>query len=172
MDGLLPPWRGDYHCDMNVQETFWPAAPTGHLDLLDTWCNEMKAAAPRARALTRRFFGTEGTFWPSAWLPDFTLVPGWYTVQLAWSHGGWLGWLVWLRWRHSLDREWLMATGYPLLADVFRFYRANLEAGADGRLHVPLSTSPEYHDNRADAWARDPNVDIAIIRRTCDWVLG
>lgn len=171
MDGVLPPWRGDYHCDLNVQETFWPAAPTGHLDLLDAWCNEMKAAAPRARALTRRFFGTEGTFWPSAWLPDFTLVPGWYTVQLAWSHGGWLGWLVWLRWRHSLDKEWLRETGYPLLADVFRFYRANLEPGADGRLHVPLSTSPEYHDNRADAWARDPNVDIALIRRTCDWVL-
>jgi hypothetical protein len=171
MDGILPPWRGDYHCDMNVQETFWPAGPSGHLELLDCWCDEMRASAARATAFTRRFFGTEGTFWPCSWLPDFTPVPCWYTVQYAWSNGGWLGWLLWLRWRYSLDAEWLAETGYPLLADIFRFYRANLVAGTDGRLHVPLSTSPEYHGNSPDAWARDPNIDIALIRRVCDWLI-
>jgi alpha-L-fucosidase 2 len=171
MDGILPPWRGDYHSDMNVQETFWPAAPTGHLELLDCWCDEMQAAAERATACTQRFFGTEGTFWPCSWLPEFTPVPCWYTVQYAWSHSGWLGWLVWLRWRYSLDAAWLRRTGYPLLAGIFRFYRANLEVGEDGRLHVPLSTSPEYHENNPDAWARDPNIDIALIRRVCDWLV-
>jgi len=58
MDGILPPWRGDCHCDRNVQETFWPAAPSGHLELLDAWCDEMLASAPRATALTQRVFGT------------------------------------------------------------------------------------------------------------------
>jgi alpha-L-fucosidase 2 len=171
MDGLLPPWRGDYHCDMNVQETFWPAAPTGHLGLLDSWCEEMLASSPRATAFTRRFFGTEGTFWPCSWVPDFTLVPCWYTVQFAWSHGGWLGWLLWLRWRYSLDVDWLRRVGYPLLAGIFSFYRANLEPGPDGRLHVPLSTSPEYRENLPQAWAGDPNIDLALIRRTCDWLI-
>ncbi len=171
MDGILPPWRGDYHSDMNVQETFWPAAPTGHLELLDCWCEEMLASADRATAFTRCFFGTEGTFWPCSWLPDSTPVPCWYTTQYGWSHSGWLGWLVWLRWRYSLDAGWLRQTGYPLLAGIFRFYRANLKVGEDGRLHVPLSTSPEYHENSPAAWARDPNVDIALIRRVCDWLI-
>lgn len=171
MDGIRPPWRGDYHCDMNVQETFWPAAPTGHLELLDCWCEEMQASEPRATAFTRRFFGTEGTFWPCSWLPDFTPVPCWYTVQYAWSNGGWLGWLLWLRWRYSLDTAWLRRTGYPLLAGIFRFYRANLQVGTEGRLRVPLSTSPEYRENSPPAWASDPNIDIALIRRVCAWLI-
>ncbi|MBM3501354.1 MAG: hypothetical protein FJX74_22095, partial [Armatimonadetes bacterium] len=171
MDGILPPWRGDYHADMNVQETFWPACCSGHLDLLDAWCDHMRDALPQARALARRFFGTEGAFWPCSFLPGLTPAPGWYTVQFAWSSVGWLAWLVWLRWRYSLDTWWLAETGYPLVGDILRFYRANVEERADGRLHVPLSTSPEYRENQPAAWASDPAVDLALIRRCCDWVV-
>jgi hypothetical protein len=170
MDGVLPPWRGDYHGDMNVQETFWPACCSGHLELLDTWCDHMRGELPRAQALARGFFGSEGAFWPCSSLPNLTSVPCWYTVQFAWSSVGWLAWLVWLRWRYTLDRAWLADTGYPILAEVFRFYRANVEEQADGFLHVPLSTSPEYHENRPEAWAQDPAIDLALIRRCCDWV--
>jgi alpha-L-fucosidase 2 len=170
MDGVLPPWHGDYHADMNVQEIFWPACASGHLELLDTWCDLMKAEIPLAQAFTRRFFGTEGTFRPGTSLPEFTSVPCWYTVEYAWSHSGWLAWLVWLRWRYSMDRAWLAETGYPVVAEIFRFYRANLEEGEDGRLHVPLSNSPEYREDKPEAWASDPNIDLALIRRCCVWV--
>ncbi|MBT4502446.1 MAG: hypothetical protein HOC74_32230 [Gemmatimonadetes bacterium] len=171
MDGVMPPWRGDYHADMNVQETFWPACASGHLELLDAWCDYMQVCIEPAREFTRRFFGTEGTFWPCSTVPDFTLVNCWYTVQYSWSHTGWLGWLVWLRWVYSMDREWLAATGYPLMAEIFRFFAANLEEEEDGFLHVPLSTSPEYRENSPEAWCKDPNVDLALIRRCCDWVV-
>ena len=171
MDGVMPPWRGDYHGDMNVQETFWPACCSGRLELLDTWCDHMKAMLPQAQAFTRRFFGTEGAFWPCATLPGLTSVPGWHTVEYAWSSTGWLAWLVWLRWRYGMDSRWLADTGYPLVAEAFRFYRANLERQDDGRLHIPLSSSPEYADNRPEAWCQDPAIDIALIRRCCDWVL-
>lgn len=171
MDGVMPPWRDDYHADMNVQETFWPAAATGHLELLDVWCDYMKACIEPARALTKKFFGTEGTFWPCCTLPRFTLAPiHYYTTQFSWSHGGWLGWLVWIRWRYSQDIAWLRVTGYPVLSEIFRFYRANLEEGSDSRLHVPLSTSPEYKENKGEAWGPDPNMDLALIRCCCRWI--
>jgi alpha-L-fucosidase 2 len=171
MDGVLPPWRGEYAADMNLQETFWPALASGHLDLLDSWCDLMLECLPLVQAFTRRFFGTEGTFWPAAFGPRLALIRCWYTVMYAWSHSGWLAWLVWLRWRYSLDRDWLTSTGYPLVSEVFRFYRANLQEEADGCLHVPLSTSPEYRDNTPGAWCKDPNIDLALIRRCCDWVV-
>ena len=167
----MPPWRGDYHADMNVQETFWPALASGHLDLLDSWVDLMRQALPAAREFTRGFFGTEGAFWLCCTLPRYTQVPCWHTVQFAWSHSGWLMWLVWLRWRHSMDRDWLHETGYPLMAETFRFFRANLEREVDGFLHVPLSSSPEYRENKPAAWCKDPNIDLALIRRTCDWVV-
>lgn len=171
MDGVPPPWRGDYHADMNVQETFWPACVSGHLDLLDSWCDLMRDSIPAVREFTRRFFGTEGTFWICATLPEYTIAPGWHTAQFAWSNSGWLAWLVWLRWRHSLDVEWLRETGYPVVAGIFGFYRANVEEQADRRLHIPLSSSPEYRDNKPEAWCEDPSIDIALIRRCCDWVI-
>ncbi len=171
MDGVLPPWRGEYATDMNVQETFWPALASGHLDLMDCWCDFMKQCLPEAQAFTRRFFGTEGSFWPGEIAPGFVFIWGWYTVLYAWSHSGWLAWMVWLRWRYSIDLEWLAHTGYPLVAEVFRFYRANLREDDDGRLHVPLSASPEYACNTPAAWSPDPNIDLALIRRCCDWVV-
>ena len=171
MDGVMPPWRGDYHADMNVQETFWPAFASGHLELADNWCDLMHDAIPAAQEFTRRFFGTEGTFLPCCTLPNFTSVPCWHTVQFAWSHSGWLGWLVWLRWRYSMDKEWLESCGYPVISEIFRFYRANLRQEVDGHLHVPLSSSPEYRENKPVAWCKDPNIDLALIRRCCDWVV-
>jgi alpha-L-fucosidase 2 len=171
MDGRMPPWRGDYHADMNVQETFWPACATGHLDLLDSWCDLMKDCLEPAREFTRQFFGTEGTYWPCSFLPRYTFVPCWGPVQFAWSNAGWLGWLVWLRWRHSMDTAWLAHTGYPIVSEIFKFYRANLKAEDDGRLHIPLSSSPEYRENKPAAWCKDPNIDIALIRRCCEWVM-
>ncbi len=170
MDGVMPPWRGDYHADMNVQETFWPALGSGHLDLLDCWCDHMMANLAACQALTRRFFGSDGTFWVCSSLPEYVLVPCWAPVQWAWSHTGWLAHLVWLRWRYSLDTTWLAEVGYPLMAEAFRFYRANLAAGDDGRLHVPLSNSPEFRDNTPAAWCHDPNIDLALIRRCCAWL--
>jgi len=172
MDGVLPPWRGEYATNMNVQETFWPALASGHLDLMDCWCDFMRQCLPQAQTLAQRFFGTEGSFWPGQFAPQLVPIWGWYTVIYAWSHSGWLAWMVWLRWRHSMDRTWLEHTGYPLVAEVFRFYRANLRAGEDGRLHVPLSTSAEYGCNTPSAWSADPNVDLALIRRCCDWVVA
>jgi len=171
MDGVLPPWRGEYAADMNLQETFWPALASGHLDLLDSWCDLMRDCLPMVQAFTRRFFGTEGTFWPCSFGPRLALIRCWYTVMYGWSSSGWLVWLVWQRWRYSLDRAWLATTGYPLVSEVFRFYRANLQAEADGCLHVPLSTSPEYRDNTPGAWCKDPTIDLALIRRCCDWVV-
>lgn len=170
MDGVLPPWRGDYHADMNVQETFWPAYASGHLELADSWVELMRESLPEAQAYTRRFFGTEGSFWICCTLPGYTPVPCWHTVQFAWSHSGWLAWLVWLRWRHSMDTGWLRGTGYPVVSEVLRFFAANLERGEDGRLHVPLSSSPEYRENSPEAWCQDPSIDLALIRRCCDWV--
>jgi alpha-L-fucosidase 2 len=171
MDGVAPAWRGDYHSDMNVQETFWPAGATGHLELLDTWCDFMQDILPAVQAFTRRFFATEGSFYQCSMMPEYAPTAGWHTCQFAWSNTGWLAWLAWLRWRYSLDAVWLRETGYPLVAECFRFYRANLEEGPDGCLHVPLSSSPEFRENSPGAWASDPTIDLALIRRTCDWVV-
>jgi alpha-L-fucosidase 2 len=172
MDGRTPPWGGDYHTDMNVQETFWSACPTGHLDLLDVWLEFAYDLLPKAEKLTRTIFATRGAFQPCAFFPEFTVLfgGGWVPVAFAWSHTGWLAHLAWLRWRYSKDPGWLAQRGYPIVRSAFLFYSDNLEEEVDGRYHIPLSSSPEYDGPAPTAWCKDPNIDIALIRKCCDWV--
>ncbi len=172
-DGNFDPWRGDYHGNINVQETFWPAGPAGHLDLLDAWLDHLHAALPASEAFTRKVFGTAGAFMRCAFLPGAAPIGDccWDSVGLAWSTTAFLAELAWQRWRFSMDRAWLQARGYPLVKSAFVFYAENLELEADGRYHVPLSSSPEYLENLPDSWAKDPNVDLALIRRCCDWIV-
>lgn len=173
IDGNYDPWRGDYHGNINVQETLWPACPSGHLELLDVWLDHMHASLPVARDLTRKVFGTDGAFMVCAFLPGYTTISDccWDPVGLAWSTTAFLAHLAWLRWRYSMDTAWLRKCGYPIVQSAFVFYSSNLELEADGRYHVPLSSSPEYLESSPESWAKDPNVDIALIRRCCDWIV-
>ena len=61
MDGRRAPWAGDYHADMNVQEIFWPACTSGHLDLLDSWCDYMKTCVAKAQAFNDQCGDIPGT---------------------------------------------------------------------------------------------------------------
>ena len=171
MDGRIPPWRGDYHTDMNVQETFWPALPSGHLELMDVWLDFAHKNLPAAERITREIFGTEGAFQLCNLFPEYTCLLGGGPVSFAWSHTGWLAHLAWLRWRYSMDTDWLARCGYPIVRSAFLFYSANLVEEDDGRYHIPLSNSPEYDGPAPTAWCKDPNIDIALIRRSCDWIL-
>ena len=173
MNGRTPPWNGSYYADMNVEQYFSPATISGHSDLLDCWLNNYLRIMPKIKELTRAIFGTEGAFSFAVFQPDYTLVSGghWDPVNFGWSNTGWLTMFAWERWRYSMDNVWLEQVGYPLVEAAFVFYAANLAEGEDGKLHVPLSDSPEYEGGSRNAWCRDPNIDLALIRKCCDWIV-
>jgi len=173
-DGEFPPWRGDYHCDMNVQEAYWPAYSSNQLDLaqpLNRWLLEI--ASPQAEALTKRFFGVDGLWMGTAYDVRGRLLGGesnWFTAQYWLGAGGWLAQHVWWYYRYSMDEEFLRRQGYPFMKKCMQFYENILEKGGDGRLHVPLSYSPEYFSNNLESWTPDPTCDLSIIRnlaRSC-----
>ncbi len=167
-DGEIPPWRGDYHCDMNVQETYWPAYSSNQLDLvepLDRWLFEQ--VLPESEKLTRRFFGVDGVWVGTALDLKGRLLGGvsnWMTVQYWLGGGAWLGQHIWWQYAYSQDRDYLREHGYPALRKLVRFFENTLKTGPDGRLHVPLSSSPEYFSNDLEAWTPDPTCDLALIR--------
>ncbi len=167
-DGEFPPWRGDYHCDMNVQQTYWPAYSSNQLDLaepLNRWL--LETASPQAEALTKRFFGVDGLWMGGAYDVRGRLLGGksnWFTVQYWLGGGGWLAQYIWWYYRYSMDEEFLRRRGYPFMKKCMQFYENILERGGDSRLHVPLSYSPEYFSNDLKSWTPDPTGDLSIIR--------
>ncbi|WP_428951545.1 glycosyl hydrolase family 95 catalytic domain-containing protein [Streptomyces sp. cg35] len=74
---------------------------------------------------------------------------------------------VWLSYRHTMDESILRDTLYPLLRKAVAYYLHFLEPGADGRLHLPATFSPEYGGN-----TRDCNYDLMLLTWGCRTLLA
>ena len=169
-DGVLPPWRGDYHLNMNVQETYWPVYTANHLGLAEPLYDWVDRITPAVRERTQQIFGFDGVRMETALAADGTPVPGWSTVQYWPGAAAWVAHHYWLQWKYSCDVEFLRERAYPFMKLCAAFWLGYLEPDDGGTLHVPLSHSPEWHGDGASAWARDPNVDLALVRNLFAWL--
>lgn len=73
---------------------------------------------------------------------------------------------VWLHYRHTMDETLLRETLFPLLKGAVNYYRTALEEGPDGKLHLPVTYSPEYDS------APDCNYDLALLQWSCQTLLA
>ncbi len=68
---------------------------------------------------------------------------------------------VWMQYRYTVDDQLRDELLYPLLKRSINYYRHFLYEGADGKLHLPETHSPEYGN------AEDANYDLSLIRWGC-----
>jgi alpha-L-fucosidase 2 len=135
-----PPWRSDYHSNINIQMNYWLAEPTNlpecHFPYLD-YINSMrevkkestKKEYPGVRGWTvkteNNIFGGSSFLWNT---------PGsaWY-VQAIWEH-----------YAFTKDKAWLGSFGYPILKEIVEFWDDHLRRRTDGTLVSPMGWSPEH----------------------------
>jgi len=66
-----------------------------------------------------------------------------------------------------MDREFLKNDAYPWIREVAVFFKELSVQGKDGKRKLPLSSSPEIHNNDARAWFDQmTNYDLALVRWT------
>ncbi|MFM7329903.1 MAG: glycosyl hydrolase family 95 catalytic domain-containing protein, partial [Bacteroidota bacterium] len=56
-NGKLPPWKGDFHHDLNTQLSYWPAYTCNRLDIAETFTDWLWAVREENRQYTKDFFG-------------------------------------------------------------------------------------------------------------------
>lgn len=135
-----PPWRSDYHSNINIQMNYWLAEPTNlsecHFPYLD-YINSMREVKkvntqkeyPGVRGWTvkteNNIFGGESFLWNT---------PGsaWY-VQDVWEH-----------YAFTKNLTYLKTYGYPLLKEISEFWDDHLKRRPDGVLVAPNGWSPEH----------------------------
>lgn len=164
LDGGMPPWSGDYHFDMNVQQTYWPIYAANRLELGEPLYRVFSACIPFWREQCRRFFGCDGIWSGASVGPRGERIYGYSGVQLWPGNAAWLTHHYWLHYLYSQDKDFLRDQALPIMRLAFMTYSGILEEGDDGRLHVPLSNSPEYGEGGFDAFRSDPTCDIFLIR--------
>ncbi|WP_316794252.1 glycosyl hydrolase family 95 catalytic domain-containing protein [Pedobacter frigoris] len=148
-----PPWRSDYHSNINIQMNYWLAEPTNlsesHIPYLD-YINSMRSVKkenskkeyPGVRGWTvkteNNIFGGESFLWNT---------PGsaWY-VQSIWEH-----------YAFTKDKEYLKNFGYPIIKEITEFWDDYLKRREDGTLVAPKGWSPE-HGPREDGVSHDQQI--------------
>ena len=55
-NGKLPPWKGDFHHDLNTQLSYWPAYSSNHLDQESGFISWLEKNKPEFERYTKAIF--------------------------------------------------------------------------------------------------------------------
>ena len=162
--GSLPPWKGDYHNDLNTQMTYMGYQAAGHFDEGRSFLDFNWDLLPGYRHFARDFFGTPGANVPGVMSLDGEPLTGWGQYSLSPTMGAWIAHLFYLHWRYTADDKFL--TNAPIRgAASSASLLALLKPDENGVLKLPLSSSPEIHDNSLRAWLEpNSNYDLFCLK--------
>jgi alpha-L-fucosidase 2 len=163
--GSLPPWKGDYHNDLNTQMTYMAYQASGRFDQGACFLDLMWDLLPTYREFAADFYDAPGAAVPGVMTLKGQPLGGWPQYSLSPVQGAWIAHLFYLHWRYTMDETFLRERAYPWCEEVAECIDALLEENADGILVLPLSASPEIHNNSLRAWMTpNTNYDITCLR--------
>ncbi|NVM76483.1 alpha-L-fucosidase 2 [Duganella sp. SG902] len=168
-----PPWKSDYHTNINVQMNYWPAEPANLSEHHKPFFDFVQSVAPVYRKLVAdtaakaiadpasvpmappdlsgEAVQREETFVGKSGKP----VRGW-TVRTESNPFGGMGYVwnktgnawymqhFWEHYAYTQDKTFLRTTAYPLMREAVAFWEDYLKELPDGRLVAPLGWSPEH----------------------------
>ena len=163
--GSLPPWKGDYHNDLNTQMTYMGYQAAGHFDEGACYLDFLWDRLPRFRRFAKEFYGTDGAAAPGVMTLAGEPLAGWVQYSLSPTMSAWSAHLFYLHWRYTMDDTFLRQRAYPWCKDVGICMKQLLLKNEDGVLVLPLSSSPEVFNNSQKAWLTpNSNYDLMCLR--------
>lgn len=164
-DGGLPPWKGDYHNDLNTQLSYTHFYKANHWEEGECFLDFLWGLLPSARKFAKKFYGTEGACLPGVMTIDGEPLGGWAMYSLSPTHQIWLCQSFELYYRYTGDRRFLEERAFPYFKETARCIGGILEKASDGFYYLPVSSSPEIHDDEAEAWVTpNSNYDLSLLR--------
>lgn len=166
-NGQTPPWRGDFHNDLNTQLSYWPGYSANHLEESRVFTDWLWKIKDNGKDFTRRFFKVEGLNVPCIATLEGKAIGGWSPYSHQPTTSGWLAHHFYQQWKYEADAEFLKNQAYPWVKEAAHYFENVSVKDADNKRQLPLSTSPEINDNELDAWFQQTtNYDLANIHFT------
>ncbi|WP_026554619.1 glycosyl hydrolase family 95 catalytic domain-containing protein [Arthrobacter sp. 35W] len=164
-NGGLPPWKGDYHNDLNTQLTYSAYQASGDFDSGASYLDLLWKLAPQFRDFARDFYGTHGLASPGVMSLAGQPLGGWSQYSMSPTMSAWNAHLFYLHWRYTGDDQFLADRAYPWCSEVGRCMAELLTENGDGVLVLAKSSSPEIFDNRPEAWLKpNSNYDLMCLK--------
>ncbi len=163
-NGSLPPWKGDFHNDLNTQLSYWPAYTGNRLTEGATFTDWLWKIRQKNLLYTKQYFGVEGLNVPGVATLSGDPMGGWVQYSLSPTVGAWCAQHFYWQWKYSMNEQFLKERAYPYIHDAALFLE-NITRYQHGVRKLPLSSSPEYNDNAISAWFLDwTNFDLSLAK--------
>lgn len=164
-EGTLPPWKGDYHHDLNTQLTYWAYLTSGHFEEGACFLDFMWNPLPEHRKFAEMFYHAPGAAVPGVMDLAGKPMGGWSRYTLSPMNGAWVAHAFYLHWRYTMDTAFLRERAYPYMTALAECFEFLLKPDTSGKLKLPLSSSPEIHRNSPQAWLTpNSNYDLSLLR--------
>lgn len=165
-DYKLPPWKGDYHFNINVQMCYSPAFRGGHFGNLKPLFDMVLSWKPSLRDNARKFAGIgNGYVLPHAVDDRGVCIGGYWMGTIDHASTAWVADMMWRYVTYSGDDAFLRREAYDFMKGAMNVYRAMMEE-REGRLSIPFAVSPEWGAKDLDRSAgRDPSFQLAAAHR-------
>jgi alpha-L-fucosidase 2 len=162
-NGNLPPWKGDYHNDLNTQLSYWPVYTGNYLSEGMGYLNTLISQEKANELYTKTYFGKNGLNVPGVSTLTGEPMGGWIQYSFSPTVAAWLSQHFYLHWKYSADQKYLKEKGYPYLKKVATFLE-EITIEKNGVRTLPISSSPEIYNNSLQAWFLDiTNYDLSLI---------
>ena len=114
--GSLPPWKGDYHNDLNTQTTYIAYQTAGLFDEGESFLRFMKGLLPEFRKFAKEFYGVDGAVVPGVMTLTGQAMGGWGQYSLSPTNGAWVSHLFARHWRYTRDAKFLESEALFLMS--------------------------------------------------------
>lgn len=163
-DGNLPPWKGDYHLDINLQMSYESYMKTGNFTegriLVDyLWNNRNKF-----KKLAHKFAHSEGYFIPGVMTQDCQPLGGWPMYALNPCQGIWISTAFDNYYRYSGKLTFLKNRAFPFLRNLEICMYSLLCKDSEGYLKFEFSSSPEINDcKKSSVFNSQSNFELSML---------
>jgi len=158
-----PPWRCDYHTDVNVQMNYWFVDHANLPECFEPyaeWLHSIRGVrtertkeAFKARGWTMR--AENGAFGGSTWK--------WVKPTAAWCAQN-----LWDHYAFTQDKAYLRTRAYPIMKELCEFWEDVLKELPDGTLVSPDGYSPEHGPEGVDGVSHDQQLMWDLFTNTID----
>jgi len=159
-----PPWRCDYHTDINLQMNYWFAAQANLAECFTPVAEWIDSIREVRKEETRRVLGVH-----RGWLMrSENNVFGGSTYHFQKGDSAWLCQNLWDHYAFTRDEEYLRRYAYPVMKEISEFWVDHLKELPDAALVAPDGRSPEHGPEKSDGVSYDQQLCWDLFTNTIE----
>ena len=170
--GTIPPWKGDYHYDTNTELSYQAYLKADRLEEGRVFIDYLWKMKPTFEKFARKFYGVKGLLIPSCATIDGNAMGGWAHYSLSPTMSIWTAQSFDEYYLYTGDTAFLKNRAYPFFKAIGDAIGGLLQE-KDGKLYLPLSSSPEIFDDERRAYLQpNSNFDLSLLIYLYKTLLG